>query len=370
MSGPSSNPPDTAEAAYADFQAELQAIFQQFVPDLSVRLAAEISLPDLHLSANDWAFAEGPKGGKKWTNKKTGAEVYSKENPGGHEAHKMDFTDYFHAIGADPTSSEARDSVLKHHHDAVEQAMASGEDIHKDALDFHSDLRRARKQKEQARPARSSDAQTPALKYDSEDTKKIQDHSKSLLGRELTPEMASAITGASHGGTVEVSVMRHNTPFLELAAKTDTYKSNRMLQRDKNGKLYLYNDHFEVDKAHQGQGIGAQVLAHQVQEAEKLGVSYIATTAAGYKGHPKYNGYITWPKLGYDGPLEQGYKDELPDEFQKANTIQELFAMPGGAKAWEDHGSDIELTFDLTKGSKSRRILGAYMAKKGLPFDA
>jgi hypothetical protein len=83
VSGPSSNPPDTALAAYADFQAELQAIFQQFVPDLSVRLAAEIGLPDLRLAVNDWTFTEGPKGGKKWTNKKTGHVVYGSENPGG-----------------------------------------------------------------------------------------------------------------------------------------------------------------------------------------------------------------------------------------------------------------------------------------------
>jgi hypothetical protein len=83
------------------------------------------------------------------------------------------------------------------------------------------------------------------------------------------------------------------------------------------------------------------------------------------------------PPLVIGSPLERsvisfGAKfttalDDTKDDyraFHSAETIQELMALPGGAKTWERHGSSWQGTFDLTEGSKNRKLLDAYMAKK------
>ncbi|MBX9579707.1 MAG: hypothetical protein K2X87_05305 [Gemmataceae bacterium] len=38
--------------------------------------------------------------------------------------------------------------------------------------------------------------------------------------------------------------------------------------------------------------------------------------------------------------------------------------LPGGAKAWEDHGSGIDLHFDLADGSPSMEALKRYVADR------
>ena len=73
--------------------------------------------------------------------------------------------------------------------------------------------------------------------------------------------------------------------------------------------------------------------------------------------------------MGYDGNLSEGHKRAIllgtrDLKFLKARTIQDLYAMPGGREAWEEHGSGLAVTFDLTPGSRSMKILGAYLEKK------
>ncbi len=198
-----------------------------------------------------------------------------------------------------------------------------------------------------------------------------------LLGKPPDEEMVSAFSGAIHGGDTQVfSYDEHDGKGVSLITTAPDYESARNVAKDADGNLYVYNDSLVVNEDKQGKGIGLSILTHQVGESQKLGAKYLKTNAFGNKEKAtrekeiKWSGYKVWPALGYDGPLLASHKSQLPKEFDGASTIQELYSMPGGKEAWEEHGSSIDLKFDLTPGSKGRRILAVIAKRKGMKFDA
>jgi hypothetical protein len=52
----------------------------------------------------------------------------------------------------------------------------------------------------------------------------------------------------------------------------------------------------------------------------------------------------------------------MPKQFQKATTLEELYALPGGKEWCLKNGGTAKLTFDLRRSSLSRRILQEYLA--------
>jgi predicted GNAT family acetyltransferase len=127
------------------------------------------------------------------------------------------------------------------------------------------------------------------------------------------------------------------------------------------GKLVLHNDHFEVDEALRGQGIGASVFGRQVEQAALNGVAKIETNAARRDGQV---GYSVWPKFGYDGPLPGWVKGKLPEGLKGARKVGDLMKSAEGRDWWETNGADIFLTFSLKAGSQSRRVWDSYLGAK------
>ncbi len=122
------------------------------------------------------------------------------------------------------------------------------------------------------------------------------------------------------------------------------------------GKKSLKNETFIAFPP--GRGLGAQVLAQQVTQAERLGVTEIKT----YADRDDRNGmvgYYVWARLGYDGPLT----GPLAERFH-VKTIQELMATPEGRAAWKAEGHSFAGTFDPRPGSVSRRALEDYLREK------
>ncbi len=62
------------------------------------------------------------------------------------------------------------------------------------------------------------------------------------------------------------------------------------------------------------------------------------------------------------GEWRDGVTDE-PTGYREANTIQELYALPGGREQWEQHGDSFNAEFDLSQGSKSWQVLAKYTDK-------
>ncbi len=84
------------------------------------------------------------------------------------------------------------------------------------------------------------------------------------------------------------------------------------------------------------------------------------------------NGYYTWPRLGYDAPLSDvkvqispSKWTELQQRFPNAQSILDIMETKDGRDWWKTNGRDLHnAKFDLAEGSRSRRVLEAYLAAR------
>ena len=113
------------------------------------------------------------------------------------------------------------------------------------------------------------------------------------------------------------------------------------------------------------------MLTNQVRALQKMGVAYINTTAAGdYKDATSggYNGYYSWPRMGFEGEIPAGPYKKMPPHLQELagpdRSLLSLMSTPEGRDWWQKNGHDVELRFDLTPGSRSLQTLKAYRAER------
>jgi GNAT superfamily N-acetyltransferase len=207
-----------------------------------------------------------------------------------------------------------------------------------------------------------------------------QEQIKSILGKDVTPQDLVRLVGATPESNVNIKInskgqiefyVRGPGYSTDYSESYPQYEMIRYLYRDAQGQLVMHNASFMMDDSAQGQGLGTKIFSDEVASLQQLGVSRIDTEAAG----SPYNGYYTWPRLGYVGPLEEFYQDdikqgiadgELPKKWAKYTTLQELMSTPEGREWWKDNGSTINLSFDLTPGSLSLKILKAYLKARGI----
>lgn len=196
-----------------------------------------------------------------------------------------------------------------------------------------------------------------------------QDTARALFGREAQPHEVAALANASGGMQVSASAWRNR--LLNLQASGDGVDSDRTISRADNGDLFCENTSFGIGKNSPHKGAGYQFLARQVAMLRRLGVKRIETSAAGNKNSGIYNGYSTWPKLGFSGHIHEGIFGRLPGHLTQAmgrsREIRDLFDLPGGPEAWEQHGGSISCTFDLADGSRNMKALEAYIQHRESP---
>jgi len=155
-------------------------------------------------------------------------------------------------------------------------------------------------------------------------------------------------------------------------------KSSRELYRGAKGELVCENYNFTNDSSITEKS-GTELFRDQVETLRKLGVNQIVTVGSGSKqkaSNPNgkssgFNGYYTWPRLGYSGEMSDDQFQKLPADIRSAmgssRDVRKLFdTVPGGPEAWKEHGDDIGLTFDLTPGSVNMVALEKYLTKRGL----
>jgi hypothetical protein len=97
-------------------------------------------------------------------------------------------------------------------------------------------------------------------------------------------------------------------------------------------------------------GLGLQIFCRQLYFARRLGVAQIEILAG--RG-PGENGYYTWPRFGFDGPLPPAIRRRLPPELLSARTVLKLMSSPPGRLWWQSQGGPIRVVFDLAEGSAS-----------------
>lgn len=131
--------------------------------------------------------------------------------------------------------------------------------------------------------------------------------------------------------------------------------AQRMVRPGDDGP-WLENQIIKVSKEAQGQGHGTSFFLQQVEVARRLGLREIQAYAA--RGE-EYNGYYTWARLGYDGPL--------PEDLQTLTglrTVLEMMRTKEMQDLWRKEGEGFEATFDLRPGSESLKRLAQYVKDK------
>jgi SAP domain len=219
---------------------------------------------------------------------------------------------------------------------------------------------------------------------------------KKALGRDLTDQELHDLTNAIPGSQVEI--YKPNSKFYKTEeGKVDFFlksrlpdargKSDRVLTIDTKNKLItINNQNFNFKKDMTKDDLtGADLFYKQVDTVSKLSKELgfktdIKTFAAGYATDPKYVGYKVWPKLGYDGPLNDNNLTKLKktdpslhkkylekvggNSTNEQKTLQKLLEIPGGTEYWEKHGRELFLTFDPTPGSPHRKQLENYLINR------
>lgn len=148
----------------------------------------------------------------------------------------------------------------------------------------------------------------------------------------------------------------------------DVDQWSRTIVSNPDGTLTVKNNLFFLKPGARGGGFGTKAFADQVRGMVREGGKEIVTTAGkGGGGKDKMNGYYTWPRLGYDAPLEEQYRRKLPEQFRDARTVQDLMATREGAEHWKQTGYMAQMKFDTTPGSRSIQVLNRYLASKGEP---
>lgn len=219
----------------------------------------------------------------------------------------------------------------------------------------------------------SSGRKQPTLKVKTTSVVISRETASKLFGRVVDSEQVAGMFGAPDGSEIRI---HPDVGSLHVNINGDGFEAKRMLTKDSWGNLICENQHFEVKQ--QGGGLGAKMFSDQVNEMSRAGVKRIVTQAARWNAQREdyFVGYKVWPKMGYDGSINPRIDDKLPKKMRTqlwkiakaagrhVPRLSMLLAMPGGQEWWDKNGDDIELEFDLTKGSQSRKILAAYLKKK------
>jgi len=179
---------------------------------------------------------------------------------------------------------------------------------------------------------------------------------KKLVGTTDVEKIVAA-AGAPDGATVTIQVQEHQLA-IEYATK-EIANAQRVFIKDRKGDTYIRNDSFFLTASAQDKGLGTKTLKGQVDAASKMGIDRIETYGAGAAGEAT-NGYYTWPRLGYDAKIPTTFRGDRGD----AKTLSDLMKTPEGRREWKSKGNGLYLEFDLKEGSRSRKVLDAYVEKR------
>ena len=187
-----------------------------------------------------------------------------------------------------------------------------------------------------------------------------------LLGDHPHPDGAYHSIPSVVGATDDSEVLIHTDtgfdPVIEVHTKHPKYRTVRTIAKDDKYRTYIEAKEFDVAKSERGKGnYGPQVFGRMVEQAAEAGVSYIKTTAS---RSDTDIGYYVWPRFGYDAKLHGSEKRKLPASLQGSERISDLMKTDEGRAWWKEHGNTRAMKFDLSPGSRSRKVWEAYLEEK------
>jgi len=181
---------------------------------------------------------------------------------------------------------------------------------------------------------------------------------RGLFGRRLRPAELAGLAGAPDRAAVNAGTFGHGL-YIDVSDPLDAcFRLIVVLWRrglDVITKIVGFHVHVQSMRR---KGLGLQIFHRQLQNALALGVTSIEATAGRREDE---NGYYTWPRFGFDGPLPGTLRRNLPSALDGAQTVLELMRSETGRRWWRDHGQRIDVVFDVADGSRSRRTFDRYV---------
>jgi len=147
--------------------------------------------------------------------------------------------------------------------------------------------------------------------------------------------------------------------FAKSGTAVKAVEASRNISKGRDGNV-LHMAGFFVHPDFQGKGLALESVSKSVSsgavrlvmEAERFDTA---------NPNMRMTGYHVWPKYGYDAPIADVARalrsGSIPEQFAKAKSLLDIYAMPGGREWWRENGGAIKLTFDARPRSKSREAL-------------
>jgi hypothetical protein len=186
-----------------------------------------------------------------------------------------------------------------------------------------------------------------------------------LFGADATPAHVAALAGAPNDATVTIS--RHHGSSLRVKFEIPgLVLGDRTFEKTAKG-ITCRTEDINVAEEHRDTGIAKRIQRTFIENLKNAGV--LSATGNAKKDLPHYNGWMIWPKMGYDAKLEKWVHQKMkaiptPPHVANAKTIQDLYSTPEGIHWWEQHGNSHEMSIDLQDASSvSHQKAMAYLEK-------
>jgi DNA topoisomerase IB len=197
--------------------------------------------------------------------------------------------------------------------------------------------------------------------------KHYQTEFRAFFGKDIDEGTVAAMVNAVDGASVTVEFLGNLSYMKAETSRTGVHAERTFYRRD--GKVFVRNNLFTINPTSPHKGHGVRLFVNQVQALRNSGVDHIETYASGNgQIESEYNGYYTWPRMGYDGVMEEFCYERLPEELRQklgnSRSVLDLMALPGGKAAWKEYGASFQAKFDLHEGSRSMKVLEDYVEER------
>ena len=183
-----------------------------------------------------------------------------------------------------------------------------------------------------------------------------------MFGRNLNRREYAGLAGAPDGANVDVGSLGDELYIESREPATTTYRAVQRISFTDSAPVVSIDAFHILARSMQRKGLGLEILARQISYAKHLGVRCIETTAGRY---PSENGYYTWPRFGFNGPLPESVKQKLSPGLGHAREVLDLIETQSGRRWWIEHGVTLHVVFDLSDQSRSWKMLHRYLAARG-----